>query len=157
MARWLGFNQTRAAMVVVGALFGASAIACAGPKVATPADLQRMGTKNYPGHTREELVQATTTALKVLGYEIVTADPRIRTSPKAVATTAAGGYGTAQTYTEAVAWDIDVQADGQGANVHAECSASVNGQPMDQVFVKWAEPNFKQLFKEIDSNMPMKK
>ncbi len=157
MIKRFGRHGLCVAMMVASSLIGASAIGCGGGRVATPADLQRLGTKKYPGHTREEVLQATTTALKVLGYTIVTTDPRIRTSPKEVATTAAGSYGTAQTFTEAVAWDIDIQADAQGANVHAECRASVNGQPMEQVYIKWAEPNFKQLFKEIDANMPMKK
>lgn len=102
-------------------------------------------------------MQSTVTALKILGYEVVTADPRIRTSPKAVSTMAAGSAYSATTYTEAVAWDIDVQSDAQGASVLAECRASLNGQPMEQVYLKWAEPNFKQLFKEIDANMPAKK
>ncbi len=146
-----------AAMLVASSLLGVATVGCMGPKVATAADLKRLGTKAYPGHTREEVMQSTVTALKILGYEVVTADPRIRTSPKAVSTMAAGSAYSATTYTEAVAWDIDVQSDAQGASVLAECRASLNGQPMEQVYLKWAEPNFKQLFKEIDANMPAKK
>ena len=124
--------------------------------VATAVDLQRLGTRAYPGRSPDQVAQASLTALKVLGYEVVTSSPRIRTAPKDVATTAAGTYsqtaGTARSFTEAVAWDIDVEANGQGATLHATPRASVNGQPMEQVYVEWAERNFAQLMKEIDAS-----
>jgi hypothetical protein len=133
--------------------------------VATAADLERLGTRRYRDRTPEDVSKATMTALKLLGYEVVVSEPRIRTAPKAVATTAhgtaAGGGGvarsSAQTFTEEVAWDIDVKADGTGASLRAVPRASVNGMPMEQVYVEWAERTFAELMKEIDGNLPAAK
>jgi hypothetical protein len=128
--------------------------------VATPADLDRLGTRRYADHDRDAVMKATLTALKVLGYEVVTTDPRIRTSPRDVATTAhaqgAGNTAVAQGFTEAVAWDIDVRTDGAGAVLHAVPRATVNGQAMDQVWLDWAERNFGQLMNEIDASFGAK-
>ncbi len=128
--------------------------------VATPADLERLGSRTYPNRGRDEVVQASVTALKVLGYEIVTTDPRIRTAPKPVATTAQGSYvagsSRARSFTESVAWDIDVSAQGAGSALRATPRASVNGTPMEQVYVEWAERTFAELMKEIDASLPAK-
>ena len=132
--------------------------------VATPGDLERLGTRTYRDRNPEDVTKAAVTALKLLGYDVVTTDPRIRTAPKPVATTsygtarAAGGVaqGSSQTFTEEVAWDIDVKAEGQGAFLRAVPRAAVNGVPMEQVYVEWAERTFADLMKEIDASMPRK-
>ncbi len=147
------------------ALLGSALAGCgsmfASKPVATPADFDRLGTRHYPDRGREEVSAAAVTALKLLGYEIVTTDPRIRTAPKDVATTASGTYtetsGTAHSYTEAVAWDIDLQPEGAGTFLRATPRATVNGEPMPQVYEDWAERNFAALMKEIDSGLPPKK
>jgi hypothetical protein len=99
-----------------GALFGQK-------RVATPAELDQMGTRTYPGYSKDDVVKAAVTALKVQGYEIVTTDPRIRTSPKLVAVTSKASYsqtsGSAQTYGQSVAWDIDVNEAPAGTTLHA--------------------------------------
>lgn len=101
---------------------------------------------------------AVLTALKVQGYEVITTDPMIRTSPKLVAvTTAVSGdqyTAQAQSFGESVAWDVDVQGDEQSATLHATPRASVNGQAMDQVFYDWAQRTFTQLMAEIDRSLP---
>ena len=129
--------------------------------VATPADFERLGTRHYPDRSHDEVSAAAVTALKLLGYDVVTTDPRIRTAPKNVATTASGTYtetsGTAQSFTEAVAWDIDILPEGPGTMLRATPRATVNGEPMTQVWEDWAERNFGALMKEIDTNLPPKK
>ncbi|MGC4094791.1 MAG: hypothetical protein QM756_44115 [Polyangiaceae bacterium] len=125
-------------------------------RVATAAELEQLGTRKYPGHGREEVERAVITALKLQGYDVVTTEPRIRTAPKPVATTAYGNKGSAQTFTEAVAWDIDVEGDDSSATLHATPRASVNGEPMEQVFYEWAERNFRELMKEIDASLNSK-
>ena len=129
--------------------------------VASPADFERLGTRHYPDRSHDEVSAAAVTALKLLGYEIVTTDPRVRTAPKNVATTSSGTYtetsGTAHSYTEAVAWDIDILPEGSGTLLRATPRATVNGEPMPQVYEDWAERNFGALMKEIDSNLPPKK
>jgi hypothetical protein len=129
--------------------------------VATPADFERLGTRHYPDRTHDEVATAAVTALKLLGYVVVITEPRIRTSPRDVATTSSGTFtettGTVQAYTEAVAWDVDVMPEGNGTMLRATPRATVNGEPMPQVYEDWAERNFGALMKEIDGNLPPKK
>jgi hypothetical protein len=156
-------NLRLRAVIAATLVLGLSSCALFGPSkpVATPADFERLGTRHYADRNHDEVSAASVTALKILGYTIVTTDPRIRTAPKDVATTANGSYsetaGTAQTFTEAVAWDIDVQPEGEGTVLRATPRATVNGEPMTQVYKEWAESNFGTLMKEIDSNLPAKK
>jgi hypothetical protein len=128
--------------------------------VATAADLERLGTRHYTDRSPDEVAAAAGTALKLLGYQIVTTTPRIRTAPKDVATTALGTYGansgTARTYTETVAWDVDVHAEGASVTLRATPRAAVNGVPMDQVYIEWADRTFGELMREIDGNLPPK-
>jgi hypothetical protein len=151
-------------LCVAAALAGAAGCFATSKPVATPADLERLGTRQYPDRNAEEVSKAAVTALKLLGYEVVTTDPRIRTAPKPVATTTygtaygAGGVARAnsQSYTEEVAWDVEVKAEGPGAFLRAVPRAAVNGTPMEQVYVDWAERTFGQLMKEIDASLPAK-
>ena len=132
--------------------------------VATAADLERLGTRSFPDRSVEDVSKAAVTALKLLGYDVVTTDPRIRTAPKPVATTAYGtarsgggvAQSSAQSFTEEVAWDIDVKPKGRGAFLRATPRATVNGTPMEQVYVEWAERTFGELMKEIDANLVAK-
>jgi hypothetical protein len=145
---WVGVS-------VAGCFAGAS------KPVATPADFDRLGTRHYPDRGHDEVATAAVTALKLLGYDVVITDPRIRTAPKNVATTNAATYteysGTAHSYTEAVAWDIDVTPEGSGTMLRATPRATVNGEPRPQVYEDWAERNFGALMKEIDGNLTAKK
>ena len=129
--------------------------------VATPADFERLGTRHYPDRSHDEVSAAVVTALKLLGYDVVTTDPRIRTAPTNVAVTSSGTYtetsGTAQSFTEAVAWDVEILPEGPGTMLRATPRATVNGEPMTQVWEDWAERNFGALMKEIDTNLPPKK
>jgi hypothetical protein len=129
-------------------------------RVATPAELDQLGTKTYPGYSKDEVQQAVMTALKVQGYEVVTADPRIRTSPKLVHVSSSASYGaysgSATSYAESVAWDIDVTTTDAGATVHAVPRASVNGIAMEQMYYDYAQNTFGQLMKEIDASLPAK-
>jgi hypothetical protein len=130
-------------------------------RVATPAELDQLGTKSYPGYSRDEVLQAALTALKVQGYEVVTADPRLRTSPKLVHVSSSASYtqtsGSSQSFAESVAWDIDVTEGKGGTTVHAVPRASVNGVPMEQMYYDYAERTFGELMKEIDASLPAKK
>lgn len=139
-------------------------VGCAfGPqkRVATPAELEQLGTKSYPGYTKEQVQQAALTALKVQGYEVVATEPRIRTSPKLVHVSSQSTYtetsGSAQTFGESVAWDIDVNEVGGSPTVHAVPRASVNGMAMEQMYYDYAERTFHELMKEIDSSLPAQK
>ena len=131
--------RCRAGLVTFLVSAGWAGCASTPPKpVATPADFERLGTRHYPDRGHDEVATAAVTALKLLGYEVVTTDPRIRTSPRDVATTTAASYteysGRANSYTEAVAWDIDVTPEGSGTMLRATPRATVNGEPMPQVY-----------------------
>ena len=151
---------------IVGALLICATVAgCAalmGPqkRVATPAELEQLGSRTYPGYGKDEVTKATMTALKVQGYEVVTAEPRIRTSPKLVHVSSSSTYsetsGSSQSFAESVAWDIDVIEGQQGASVHAVPRASVNGIPMEQMYYDYAERTFGELMKDIDASLPAK-
>ncbi|MFZ5892646.1 MAG: hypothetical protein ACOY0T_16425 [Myxococcota bacterium] len=153
-------RSTNPAALLLLACLSVNALALEGcfstRRVATPAELEQLGTRKYPGKSREEVMKATVTALRLQGYEVVTTDPRIRTAPKAVATSAYGGYGRAQSFTESVAWDIEVEGDDSSAVLHATPRASVNGEPMEQVYYEWAERTFRELMKEIDASLSSK-
>jgi hypothetical protein len=129
---------------------------CAIRRVATTAELDQLGTRKYTNHGREEVIKATVTALRIQGYEVVTTDPRIRTAPRDVATTAFGNAHSAQSFTEAVAWDIDVEGDTSSATLHAVPRATLNGQPMEELYYEWAERTFRELLREIDQNLSSK-
>jgi hypothetical protein len=151
--------------VGIVAAFCASIVGCAGlmgpqKRVATPAELDQLGTRTYPGYGKDDVQQAVIIALKVQGYEVVTAEPRIRTSPKLVHVSAASTYtetsGSSRSFAESVAWDIDVKDGQPGASVHAVPRASVNGVPMEQMYYDYAERTFGEFMKEIDSSLPAK-
>jgi hypothetical protein len=129
-------------------------------RVATQAELDQFGTRTYPGYGKDAVQQAAITALKVQGYEIVTTEPRIRTSPKLVHLSASSTYtetsGSSRSFAESVAWDIDVQDGQPGASLHAVPRASVNGMAMEQMYYDYAERTFGELMKEIDGSLPAK-
>jgi hypothetical protein len=163
----VGHAGARKTAGIVGAIIiSATALGCAGlfgpqKRVATPAEMDQFGSRTYPGYAKGDVQQATMTALKVQGYEVITTEPRIRTSPKLVHVSASATYtentGSSQSFAESVAWDIDVNDGSQGATLHAVPRASVNGVPMDQMYYDYAERTFSQLMKEIDASLPQKK
>jgi hypothetical protein len=120
----------------------------------TLPELKPMGTRTYPGLTGDQAEQAVTTALKVLGYEIVTTSPRIRTAPKNMITAAYYYSSSAVALIQAVAWDITVTSSDKGTTIVAEPHPTMNGQPMDKVYKDWAATNFNELFKEIEAAVP---
>jgi len=158
------FPGSRLRLGLVGAIIvcGAGCAALMGPqkRVATPAELDQLGTKSYPGYSKDAVQQAALTSLKVQGYEVVTTEPRIRTSPKLVHVSSSATYtqnsGSAQSFAESVAWDIDVTETKEVATVHAVPRASVNGVPMEQMYYDYAERTFGELMKEINASLPAK-
>jgi hypothetical protein len=148
-------------LVVCAVTAGCAALMGPQKRVATQAELDQLGTRTYPGYSMDEVRQAALTALKVQGYEVVTTEPRIRTSPQLVHVSSAATYsqtsGSAQSFAESVAWDLDVTGGKDSVTVHAVPRASVNGMPMDQMYYDYAERTFNQLMKEIDGSLPAKK
>jgi hypothetical protein len=148
-------------LVLVVAAFGCGGLFGQKKRVATPAELDQMGTRTYPGYGKNDVVKAAVTALKVQGYEIVANEPRIRTSPKLVHVSSTSSYGqfsgSSRTYGESVAWDIDVKEAPAGTTLHAVPRASVNGMAMEQMYYDYASTTFTELMKEIDASLPAKK
>ena len=146
---------------IIGCAAGCAALMGPQKRVATPAELDQLGTKSYPGYSKGDVQQAALTALKVQGYEVVTTEPRIRTSPKLVHVSSSATYtehtGASQSFAESVAWDIDIAESKESATVHAVPRASVNGVPMEQMYYDYAERTFGELMKEIDASLPAKR
>jgi hypothetical protein len=147
-------------LVLSLATFGCGGLFGPQKRVATPAGLDQMGGRTYPGYGKDDVAKAAVTALKVQGYEIVTTDPRIRTAPPLVHVSSTASYtqtsGSAQTYGESVAWDIDVKEAPAGTTLHAVPRASVNGMAMEQLYCDYASTTFTELMKEIDASLPAK-
>lgn len=134
------------------------AAGCYGRPVASPEQLDALGTRQYPDYSVDEVREAVEVGLRLDGYRIVATEPLIRTEPKLVSVTASatGSYGvaTAQSYGEEVAWDIKVSESDGVATVEAQHRATVNGMAMDQVYLSWAESNYARLFDLIESSLP---
>jgi len=146
---------------IIVCITGCAALMGPQKRVATPAELDQLGTKTYPGYSKDEVQQAALTALKVQGYEVVTTAPRIRTSPKLVHVSSSATYSetsvSAQSFAESVAWDIDISEAKEGPTLHAVPRASVNGIPMEQMYYDYAERTFGELMKEINTSLPAKR
>ncbi len=124
------------------------------PPIASPADLQRLGSRYYGGYSREAGLHAAVTALRILGYEIVTTDPRIRTAPKPLSVTAVGNRYSAHTVMESVAWEIDVQEGGGRVVFNATWHLYFNGTESQNFYLEMAEGAYNQLYSEIERNFP---
>ena len=123
----------------------------------SPADVQSLARRTYPGHQRAEVVNASATALKTLGYEVVVADTsngRVKTAPKALVVTAAGSAYAAVAVSNDLAWSLEVTESSDGVVVQATPRASSGGTsydgPMDADYMEKA---IADLFKEIESNL----
>jgi hypothetical protein len=131
--------------------------ACTPPPTLTPAQVQALGKREFPGHDRAAVVKASDTALRTLGYEVVVADPKtgqVKTAPKPLVVTAAGSATTAIAVSNDLAWSLEITSVANGASMQATPRASSGGQsydgPMDQAYMEKA---FADLFKEIESNL----
>jgi len=123
----------------------------------TPAEIQQLGTKAYPGHSRAQVARAAMAALKVLGFEVVADEtaPRIRTAPKLIQVHATGSAYSATTISDALAWSLEITAEGNGCVVHAQPRGYRNSQPLDdtEIGYDYMDRAFKELFREIDENL----
>lgn len=122
------------------------------PRVASAAELDRLGTRSY-ARSVSEVRGAVITSLKLQGYEVVTATPRVRTAPKPIALHAVGGGGQAVGFTETMAWDIDVTAAPSGATVHAQLRGQIGDAPMKGIFYDYADNAFRDLFTKVDESL----
>ena len=155
MMMHLGMSTRRMATLLACVGLGMAVSSCATARLATPADMQQLGNRTFPGHSVDQITKAAIVALRMQGYEVVTGDaPRIRTAPKLIAMAAAGSRTYAQAYDQSVAWDLDVTSAGDGAVVNAKMRATMNGAPMEQVYYDWVKTNTDTLFKDIADNIP---
>ena len=145
--------RTVAAAVVAGALL----VACGMPM--SPAQLAQHETHPYPGRTKSQVFTAATSALRSLGYEIVTSDAasgRIKTAPKLVTVTAYGSSSTAVASDNSLAWTLEVSGDGDGAMLHAEPRGYTAGNLVEasRMNGSFLERSFATLYGEIEDDMP---
>lgn len=144
----------RTLALAFGLAVATSTVGCEPPRrVASPAEVEQLGTKQYPAHRPQDVRRAVVTALKLQGYEVVTESPRVRTAPKAIAIHAVGGGGRAIGFDETIAWDVDVEPSARGAIVRAQIRGQINGQPMKGLFYDYVERNCKALFADLDQSL----
>jgi hypothetical protein len=153
LARCLGWFVL--AIVVAVGLLG-----CTPHRLVSAADLQRYGTRPFK-EPKAEVVRATATALRTLGYEVTVADEatgKVKTSPKVVVIGAVrtSTY-TAVGYQNAIAWTIDVTPGSDGSTlVRATPRAYLNGQEdtRDRWDADYMEQSIDTVFREIASDLP---
>jgi hypothetical protein len=139
-------------------LGGTSLAGCA--RTITPDQLKALAKRSYPGRKRDELMKASVTALKTLGYDVVVNDTEsgvVKTAPKPLIAMASGTATTAVAVTNDLAWTIEVTAAGEGVDVQATPRASQGGQTYDGPYdADYMERAVADLFKEIESNLKPK-
>jgi hypothetical protein len=146
-------NRAFATTVAAGAFL----VACGMPM--SPAQLAQHEEHPYPGHTKAQVFSAATSALRSLGYEIVTSDAasgRIKTAPKLMTVTAYAGSSTAVASDNSLAWTLEVSSGDDGALLHAEPRGYSAGQLVDasRMNGSFLERSFATLYGEIDDDMP---
>lgn len=122
--------------------------------VATPANIQLLGDRTIPQRSPDEVRQAAVTALRLMGFEIVTVTPRIRTNQRVAGVTAVASAYQAQAFAETIAWEVGVDATPSAAAVTARLHHYVNGMESPEIWVDTAEQYYNQLYREIRSNLP---
>src|SRR5688572_11531276 len=115
-AAWYGgamlFRGLRWFVVAVLLAFAAgAALGCTPVRLVSAADLSHYGTRPFH-QPKAEVVRATATALKTLGYEVTVADEtsgKVKTSPKVavIGAVRTSSY-TAVGYQSAIAWSLEV-------------------------------------------------
>lgn len=126
----------------------------------TPDQVKALAKRSYAGRQRAELVTASVTALKTLGFQVVVEDAEtgvVKTAPKPLVATASGNANTAVAVTNDLAWTIEVTTAGEGVDVQATPRASSGGASYDGPYAaEYMEKAVADLFKEIESNLKPK-
>jgi hypothetical protein len=143
--------------LVILAAFALPSIACG--RTVTPAELDAYESRSYAGYDKKQVLRATVTALRSLGYEVVAVDDkagRVKTAPKLVVVHAARTSSTtAVAVGDSIAWTVDVSTATRGASVHAEPRLYSSGQAVEATRLNhdYADRTFKTLYSEIESNL----
>lgn len=139
----------------LGLVLALELAACA--RTITPDQVKALARRTYAGRTRAEVVNASTLALKTLGYEVVVQDAEsgvVKTAPKPLVAMASGNATTAVAVTNDLAWMLEVSAEGDGVAVQATPRASSGGQSYEGPYdADYMEKAIVDLFKEIESNL----
>jgi len=142
------------ALLTGGTLLGGCA------RTITPDQVKALAKRSYAGRNREELMKASVTALKTLGFEVVVEDAEsgiVKTAPKPLVATASGTATSAIAVTNDLAWTIEVAKAGEGVDVEATPRASSGGASYDGPYdAEYMEKSISDLFKEIESNLKPK-
>jgi hypothetical protein len=140
-------------------LFGLTA--CVGMRTVSPKEVEAMGTRTFKGTSSAAVLDATSVAVKTLGYQLTLVDRkggRLKTAPKVVVVTAVGNGYSAVASETAVAWNIRVTSTGNKTVVTAHPRAFSGGQELvkQRWDKKYVKTMFRQLFKEVESNLGRK-
>ena len=144
------------ARAVLGLVATLTLAACGFPM--SPADLARNENHAYPGRSQGQVFNATLTALKSQGYQIVVSEQGtglIKTAPKVMTAVAYGNAYSAVATENAIGWTIGVTAISGGVGLHADPRGYSGGNavPPEQMNGDYLERLFGTLYSEIDSNL----
>jgi hypothetical protein len=126
------------------------------------ADLARYENHPYLGYTKAQVFQATVTALKSMGFEIIANDPGnglIKTSPKVLGAVAYGNQYSAVAVENALGWTIGIQPIPGGIGLHADPRGYSGGTgiPAQNMSGEFLSRQFDSLYAEIEANLPRPK
>jgi hypothetical protein len=143
--------------LVLAVVFVLSLAGCG--RVMTPAELATHERHGFTGRTKEQVFRAAAAALRGEGYEIIAADAvagRLRTAPRIIGAHAVGSRYSAVATSTSFAWTVDVWPDTGGAVLRAEPRGYNGAQRVDaaEMNAEWLEKAFRQLYREIDDNLP---
>ncbi len=132
---------------------------CLTQRVMTPAELEQHESHPYAGQSKARVFEATSTALRSMGYEIVVRDAasgRLKTAPKLIMVRAVSDGYNAMASSREIAWTVDVSDASGGTVVHAEPRGFAGGQSVDasHMDASFLESSFDTLYSEIESNLP---
>jgi hypothetical protein len=120
----------------------------------SPEELEQRTTRHFPAATRQQAVEACSTALATLGYEVTFKQLErgiIRTSPKVIVRRAHGYGGHAVASEDALGWAISVTPVDQGVRIAARPRAFRNGRENNIPWVAHViDGLFRDLWKEIE-------
>src|SRR5688500_7059900 len=132
------------------------------PKMMTPADFDAFGVRSYQGVSKESAIEASTSALKTLGFEVTVADRAsgmVKTAPRYLMTsssaTASGTHAVSTSHGHELAWTIEIEGDAGSSKVRATPRAFMDGQqlPGDQIPIQAIKPKYDDLWRELSEAM----
>ena len=124
----------------------------------TPTELSDRGTRVFRKVAVAKATGACAEALETLGYKVTVKDlelGRVKTAPKVIQVSAAGGNGYASMTEDALAWSVNIKTKGELVRIHAVPRGYRNGSDISQRGMPDVviDPKFNDLWNELSSSL----